>query len=918
MRRNTGFPRHVDPDRNTRFAAAPYLRLSKRDAVIVPSVTWIGTTDTENIDIEMTQDLGKEFVNLLVLYDGVQYDVNTLRVIAYEIDLDTSVPDAQEATAPGQFLPLDPEETSISDLTPFTLDVSDSEIWTTYSIIEFNPPSEYEHVSLFAQVGDLVGSSGGGSGGSGGSGGAPEGYFNVAWDSPYTLGTVGTLTLYARGDSPSETSGDTTITVTGDAWKSPSGGTDSNRLTEPVSDTVVATVIAVDLDVDSNNDAGPTGGPDFSLTEDNMEEDSPGKIIESWIGNDDDHDLIPDFADGYNFDESLGTADDEIDPLQSGFVPMVVTLPPGVVGSTAKLRFTYTPSPPGSVQTSTETVPHTGVPPEEITLYSPAAGDLRIWKKDAGAQRTIANDYVELGTWYTASDVTDLYVEGIDPGETTVTVELDPTGGSGPLTDDTVLFTVVKLDIDVDSDNNDTLNRSALEDAIEDRDGNGVGQVGKRVFINMDDDNKNGEPDHGDSKPDYLRHDLHDKDFAETKLDAAAVDGLQGYSLWLGVPTGSSAWGDDQKTYLRDVADPPDGGINVPWDPYYNAVYGTWYYWNIGAEGVSFPATVFVERWTLNEAKVFWRLVEPGGSGANNGDVVERDTVEVNAEWAVWPNQDPSAEWDPGENTLQWNGFRLAPGWYIQKSLGQIINGSIGYIRTEYPEETETGQWEGTGNQNSNATLDLAELCGTEEWEDAVTVRIEVTYAFEQSPNITVGQFVDTTYSKYKEGFFHNSGVKIENCAEIQIYDTASLLDAIDNGHDGIIEGNSVTISHDPGNDIETGEVLLRHTGSQSGDWLAESVNALITGIPYAATPKPSGITYREWLDSAPTGGHTMIIDVSRGDDDKYDFSVKIDEDDPIEYSDISPSGTPDPGMLYLQSHWGGGVTFTSAKVKKL
>lgn len=38
-----------------------------------------------------------------------------------------------------------------------------------------------------------------------------------------SAGWIGTLTLYARGDSASVASGDNTIRVTGDAWKSPSG-----------------------------------------------------------------------------------------------------------------------------------------------------------------------------------------------------------------------------------------------------------------------------------------------------------------------------------------------------------------------------------------------------------------------------------------------------------------------------------------------------------------------------------------------------------------------------------------------------------------------------------------------------------------------------------------------------------------------
>jgi len=540
---------------------------------------------------------------------------------------------------------------------------------------------------------------------------------------------------------------------------------------------------------------------------------------------------------------------------------------------------------------------------------------LRLWA--TRDKQPLATSYT-LGT----DPVPDtIYAEGFEPGVAQLDWVLKPPTGP-EISRDSVKFTVVKLDIDTDSDNTTIIDHTDAEDALEDVPGTGIGEVGKRIFINMDDDNRNGEPDVVDSKSDYLTHGLHDKDFAEIKLEALAVSGLAGYSLWLGVDAGLKAWDDDQKTELRNSPHPPDDGINLPWEPGYEPYSGTWYYWNIGSGGVSYPATLHVEGWLSGEREVSWCLVEPDGSGAEQGDIVARDAVEINNEWVVWPNQDASAVWNPAENTIHWNGFFLDVGWYIEKSLGQIINGDTGYIRTEYPEETASGRWEGTPDQNSNAQLDLAELCGTQTWEENETVRIELTYEFEQSPNITVGQFVDTTYSKYKEGFFHNSGVKIENRAEIQIYDTASLLDAIDNGHQGLLEGNNVTISDDPNNDIElTKQVLLQHTGSASGDWMAENVNALISGIPYQGVdevedPQIYG-TYMAWLQSAPTGGQTMIIDAFRESDGEYTLVVTIDGHTRT-YGNIPGSGSTDSGMLYLQSHWGSGVTFTSAKVKKL
>lgn len=886
------------------------------DAVIVPSIDWIATTDTQTIDIEMTQDLGKEYVKLRVLYDGVEYNnVRLLRVIAYEIDLDAGVADAQEATAPGRFLPLDPDELSVANLTPFTLDVSDSEIWTTSSIIQFNPQLEYEHVSLFAQVGDLVGSSGG----SGGIGEAPDGYFNVAWDTPYTLGTTGTLLFYARGDSLSETSGDNTITVIGDAWNSPSGGTDSSRLTEPVSDTVVATVIKVDLDVDSNNDAGPTGGPDFSLAEEDIEEASPGKIIESWIGNDDDRDMIPDFADGYDFDNYDGTLDDYIYPCQSGFVPMTVTLPPGVVASTAKLKFTYSASDPDGVTTSPETVPHSGEP---ITLYSPAVGDLRIWKKDAGAARTTYHDYVEPNVWYTASEVTDLFVEGIDPGETTVTAILDPTGASGPLTDDTVKLTVVKLDIDVDSDNTAILDGSDLEDAIEDRDGSGVGQVGKRIFSNTDDDNQNGIAEYLDDNGDYETGET-DNDLTKVLLKFEGIDNvaMAGYALWVGTTGKLNLWESDDKSPLTNSESVPPGSADE------------WYSWTIGGQNPpSSPIEIWAEGDDLDGADaaaehIYWRLVKPGGTGYSDGDVIERDEVEVNVEKIVWPIlQQKYGNWSE-RGTSDWNGIELKPAWYIDKALEHYINSPSerGLIRTIYPDKVLDGvpARSPLGDDELSSTVGPSEVGGT--YPDGFVM--EFDYFFERSRNLPTGYVQADAWKDgnlvKKLSFVGNSGVKFGAYQSTGKPVEAAILDVekmVDWG------GGLTQFEHHP----------AFHTGLQdNGDLVippneTEPLNTLMSGIVYGGDYRQMADwgddvnlpdTWHEFYsilvnNKSRANGH-MEIDVSRIDSTPYYIvDIYLDGSAVPCYSDcVHLTGAI--GQLSLQSHWGSGVEFSDMSIIK-
>ncbi|MCC7084864.1 MAG: hypothetical protein IT427_07645, partial [Pirellulales bacterium] len=329
---------------------------------------------------------------------------------------------------------------------------------------------------------------------------------------------------------------------------------------------------------------------------------------------------------------------------------------------------------------------------------------------------------------------------------------------------------------------------------------------------------------------------------------------------------------------------------------------------------------------------VYWQLRTGGGT------TIASDTVSINVESMVWPNQDASAEWDPEAPSTHWNGFVLPEGWFISKSLTDIIvekragGSNFGYIRTEYPQESQTtaGRWEGTPNQNSDATLDLYALAGmgSEGWTGE-TVRIEVTYEFEQSPNITTGDYVDVQHptkpNLYKEGFFHNSGIKIENMAEIQIYDTAALLDSINGGSSETIDGAVETVNLDAGHNVNTpGTVNLDHGGA---DWEAEQVSALISGIPYNTNNEHlnmgvgetyAGQTFMQRLTNAPQGGQTMIIEVTRGTTPggPYTLTVTIDgHTDTFANVQRGDLNKMDPGKLYLQSHWGSGVKFTSAEV---
>lgn len=424
----------------------------------------------------------------------------------------------------------------------------------------------------------------------------------------------------------------------------------------------------------------------------------------------------------------------------------------------------------------------------------------------------------------------------------------------------------------------------------------------------------------------YTAAGLNDKDFAEVKLEAMGISGsLQGYSLWLGVPVGLKAWGDPQKAFLSDLAQPPDGGVNLPWEQY-DRNNGTWYYWNIDSLGASFPTTIYVEGWALGGAKVFWRLVEPGGSGASDGDVVERDTVEVNMEKIVWPSNETGSDWT-GKPTLDWDGFTLKETWWIEKSLGQIINGTKGKIHTPFPRETQPGVWEGV--QREDATMIIP---GIDPESGDYHIRIVVSYEFDGAMPHSINNYVDASNAEIKPGFFANSGVYIDNKCEIQIYDTASWLVARASGRDVIIDGGQVTL-----NATVTGSTVSVSTTPVVPDntYKEEEVSALITGIAYgvvnAQLADGTPVTFDSLADlqSAPTGSGSLTIDVQRtqnpnadpnvqGDDYLYTITVTCGET--YVYPSLIGTGLGEgrdaDNRIHLQTHWGSGVIFTAATVE--
>jgi len=261
--------------------------------------------------------------------------------------------------------------------------------------------------------------------------------------------------LYVEGLSPSQTARDVefrllyTETIGKSYW-----------------DTLRITVAAVDVDLDSdNNDLLQT--PSRTRAEDLAEDIEgdvhfPGKYVVV-NHNDDDLDLIPDFADGYDRD---GVEPDDDVNANDRFVPMVLHLSDVIDLATAKIKLTYAASDPAGVT-------RTGQEPEyEYRL--PVQGSLRVWMQDGGARRdkrsraaNSSGDYVAPGTYTPeqlgltpASREKTLYVEAVkasgNVGDQRILVEVDP-DGPGPfgfMVKDAVRVTAVKVELRDTADNN--------------------------------------------------------------------------------------------------------------------------------------------------------------------------------------------------------------------------------------------------------------------------------------------------------------------------------------------------------------------------------------------------------------------------------------------------------------------------------
>ena len=305
------------------------------------------------------------------------------------------------------------------------------------------------------------------------------------------------------------------------------------------------------------------------------------------------------------------------------------------------------------------------------------------------------------------------------------------------------------------------------EDAMEDGDG-----VGKRIFVNRDDDNQNGQADVYDFLSDYTLPDPDraDNDFAEIKFDVGVdLSDFENHYLYLIASKGLNIWADTKKTEIaldpndhallfdtKDVNDYPKPGDLKTTDPTHDV-----YFWKIGPDTTFSEKTFYVEGTDVGRQVVWWQLRTPSNA------ILLQDVIEINVEKIVWPFEpdcqvkvgqfgglEPNLGWYE-ENTENWEGFALKGPWRMESALVDIIlSEGSGIAATIYPNE-ENGTACSSGAPMSAINGDYGGF------ENGFT--LELDYDFDTSRGDgTTGwvKIIANNVDRFKISNVGNSGVK--------------------------------------------------------------------------------------------------------------------------------------------------------------
>lgn len=538
---------------------------------------------------------------------------------------------------------------------------------------------------------------------------------------------------------------------------------------------------------------------------------------------------------------------------------------------------------------------------------------LRLWdSQDKGTSILPYNDWTGTLTGNAYSGEDTIWLEGFDSGISNLSVAWIEDGyddgtvfdGSNACTcmcqvivhGGNAEITTWGVDIDTDSNNNGE---------IDDYDQNGIYEddiertSAKRIFVNIDDDNRNGVPDKDElSDPTFVS----DNDLAKTVLQIPVLDAYTGKKVRLTLDGNIRAW--------NALATSESSGV---------------YEWVLDGVTMVSPG-ITVPTHSLFPLNIYIEGLEVGGASAKlemlDGGVVmgAPDDVTYSVEKIVWPFENPPSGYqnEPTSDTSKWVGIELNEGWYIDKALVDYITNpeDLGTIETVHPDRTAPHESQ-PKIVKARADNDGELSASTESYPNGF--RAEIEYEF---PHRDVNGYVQALGKGARLSFVGNSGVKFgSNSAnsnkpwEINILDVDALF--AEAGGSAVLQAAT----------DESGEVEVT-----TPDYNKEPVNRLMTAIVYGGeyekmTDNPNYTTASE--ESEPPADAGEYHDTHLSNKERPDGVMVIDVK-PVGATwslVITLSGVEtfrdddfDPGDLSkfsLQSHWGSGVRFQSMEVTK-
>ncbi|MGB7347675.1 MAG: hypothetical protein WBD20_25855 [Pirellulaceae bacterium] len=441
------------------------------------------------------------------------------------------------------------------------------------------------------------------------------------------------------------------------------------------------------------------------------------------------------------------------------------------------------------------------------------------------------------------------------------------------------------------------------EDDIEEDD------LGKRIFLNIDDDNRNGIPDREDVYAPGGNATAGENDLARVEF-ATGLPFITDYrwmELRFTFDAGLRGWATAQKqgAYTPNV----DGGgvYTIDLDGTDSAGF---------PNHLTVPNEFFVEGVSVSH-RAFVTVELLRGT-----TVLSTDKIVFSVEKIVWPFANPPAGYqdDPTSDANSWIGIELNEGWFIDKALiDYIVNpADRGTIETVHPDRTtphEARPRTVKGRADNDGELSPS----TESYPNGF--RAEIEYAF---PHRDLNGYVQAVGKGAKLSLVGNSGVKFGANAdefnkpwEVAIKDVDGLF--AEAGGDAAVQ----TATDANGNvDVVT------------PDYAAEPVNRLMTAvvyggdyklmknnpryhIHYAQSFKPADASeyYQTHLANNSLSDGLMVIDLKRSGV-TWVLVVTLGGVETYRDNNFVPIQPDNPlGEISLQSHWGSGVRFNNMEV---